>query len=100
MLVMATTLWRRLPPTRARVATAMTTQSARQDSSEEEDRVVSRRVDNPTAADPGDERAYRAADPGAAAKEPDTDDGGTGSTTERAGRDLDADDESEPTRSE
>ena len=29
----------------------------------EEDRVVSRRVDNPTEASPEDERAYRAADP-------------------------------------
>jgi hypothetical protein len=29
----------------------------------EEDRVVSRRVDNPTEASPQDERAYRAADP-------------------------------------
>ncbi|HET6260046.1 MAG TPA: hypothetical protein VFE39_15525 [Pseudonocardia sp.] len=68
----------------------------------EEDRVVSRRVDNPTAAGPEDERAYRAADPG-----PDAEPGGDGpaseghgSTTERAEYDLDAADESEPTRSE
>ncbi|MEN3269401.1 MAG: hypothetical protein V7646_6295 [Pseudonocardia sp.] len=63
---------------------------------------MSRRVDNPTAAGPEDERAYRAADPG-----PDAEPGGDGpaseghgSTTERAEYDLDAADESEPTRSE
>jgi hypothetical protein len=68
----------------------------------EEDRVVSRRVDNPTAAGPEDERAYHAADTA-----PDTGPGGDGpasgghgSTTERAEHDLDASDESEPTRSE
>jgi hypothetical protein len=65
----------------------------------EEDRVVSRRVDNPTSADEGDERAYRAADP-TADPSPDRRSGGGGSTAERADRDLDADDESEPTRSE
>jgi hypothetical protein len=48
--------------------------------SNEEDRVVSRRVDNPTEATPEDEQTYRAADP-----DP-TDDA--------------ADDTSEPTRSE
>jgi hypothetical protein len=68
----------------------------------EEDRVVSRRVDNPTAAGPEDELAYRAADPGSDT-EPGGDgtaSGGPGSTTERAEHDLDAADESEPTRSE
>jgi hypothetical protein len=61
-------------------------------SSDEEGRVVSRRVDNPTQAEPGDERAYRAADPG-----PDGDavDAPRGPTAEHS-----PDDESEPTRSE
>jgi hypothetical protein len=64
----------------------------------EEDRVVSRRVDNPTAAGPEDERAYHAADTGPGGDGPAS--GGHGSTTERAEHDLDASDESEPTRSE
>jgi hypothetical protein len=46
----------------------------------EEDRVVSRRVDNPTEATPEDERAYRAAQQGSTEDSPD--------------------DTSEPTRSE
>ncbi|WP_433275461.1 hypothetical protein ACQPZA_29950 [Pseudonocardia xinjiangensis] len=66
----------------------------------EEDRVVSRRVDNPTGASPEDERAYDAADPGSDPAEPDRSSGGEGSTAERADHDLDDDDESEPTRSE
>jgi len=66
---------------------------------EELDRNVSRRVDHPTAADPGDERVHAAADP-SAEESPDTDPGGSGGTTERAARDLDGDDGSEPTRSE
>jgi hypothetical protein len=53
----------------------------------EEDRVVSRRVDNPTQAGPGDERAYRAADPA-----PDAEAGDTHGDS--------PDDASEPTRSE
>jgi hypothetical protein len=56
--------------------------------SNEEDRVVSRRVDNPTEATPEDEQTYRAADP-----DP-TDD----AATDDAG--AAADDTSEPTRSE
>lgn len=64
----------------------------------EEDRVVSRRVENPTAATDADERAYAAADP-RAEPEPDTGDGGSGGTTERAARDVDAEG-GEPTRSE
>ncbi len=68
-------------------------------SDEDLDRVVSRRVDNPTAADPGDDRVHAAADP-PATEAPDTDPGGTGGESERAARDLDGDDESEPTRSE
>ncbi|MDN5748143.1 MAG: hypothetical protein L0H64_06495 [Pseudonocardia sp.] len=63
------------------------------------DRVVSRRVDNPTAADPGDEGAYTAADPSTDTGA-DTDRGGDGTASERAARDLDGDDGSEPTRSE
>jgi hypothetical protein len=66
---------------------------------EELDREVSRRVDHPTAADPGDARVHAAADP-SVEPSPDTDPGGSGGATERAARDLDGDDESEPTRSE
>lgn len=68
-------------------------------SDEHLDRVVSRRVEHPTAAEPGDDRVHAAADPTAAAA-PDTDPGGTGGEAERAARDLDDDSESEPTRSE
>jgi hypothetical protein len=66
---------------------------------EETDRTISRRVDNPTAAAPGDDRVHDAADP-TALDTPDTDPGGTGGAAERAAADLDSDDESEPTRSE
>lgn len=66
---------------------------------EQLDRVVSRRVDHPTDADPGDDRVHAAADP-SPADEPDTDTGGPGAESERAARDLDSDDESELTRSE
>ncbi len=65
----------------------------------DEDRVVSRRVDNPTRAEPGDADAYAAADP-PAEPEPDRDTGGAGGESTRAARDLAGDDESEPTRSE
>jgi hypothetical protein len=65
---------------------------------DQEDRVVSRTVDEPTRADAGDERAHAAADPGTGPP-PDTDSGGSGGAAERAARDLD-DDASEPTRSE
>jgi hypothetical protein len=75
----------------------VTTESSRPDSPEEEDRVVSRRVDNPTRATEEDERAYRAADP--------LPDGGEGDTYRGATGGVSADDdspgdESEPTRSE
>lgn len=66
---------------------------------EEIDRVVSRRVDNPTSADPGDDDVHAAADP-SAQDDPDTDRGGEGPESARAARDLDGDEESEPTRSE
>jgi len=71
---------------------------------DDEDRVVTRRVDHPTEADPGDDAVYRAANP-----QPDDDpsraapaDGGgpRGGTTERAADELDGTAESEPTRSE
>jgi hypothetical protein len=82
----------------------VTTESAGGESTSrtEEDRVVSRRVENPTAAGPEDERAYRAADPvpDTAPGGDDSASGGQGSTTERAEHDLDAADDSEPTRSE
>ena len=64
--------------------------------SNEEDRVVSRRVDNPTKAEPGDERAYRAAEPGPYDDPVDAPRGPTGG----AGDAPSPDDESEPTRSE
>lgn len=66
---------------------------------EDLDRVVSRRVDNPTTATPDDERVYRAADP-STELEPDTATGGTGGASERAARDQSCDEDSEPTRSE
>ncbi len=66
---------------------------------EETDRNISRRVDNPTAAAPGDDGVHAAADP-PAQESPDTDPGGGGGAAERAAADLDSDDESEPTRSE
>ena len=64
----------------------------------EEDRVVSRRVDNPTEATEQDERAYAAADddPRPDPNHPAPDAAGT---TERADRDL-ASESDEPTRSE
>ncbi|HYH29869.1 MAG TPA: hypothetical protein VD903_05745 [Pseudonocardia sp.] len=64
--------------------------------SNEEDRVVSRRVENPTRAEPGDERVYRAADPAPGGDPVDAPRGPTGG----AGRGTSPDDESEPTRSE
>jgi hypothetical protein len=67
----------------------------------EEDRVVSRRVDNPTAAAEEDERTYAAAGTRDADDSPDVEPADSDeSTTERAGRSLAADEESEPTRSE
>ena len=63
---------------------------------EELDRVVSRRVDHPTAATPADERAYRAAE---ASPPADTDSGGAGGAAERAARSTEADD-GEPRRAE
>jgi hypothetical protein len=63
----------------------------------EEDRVVSRRVDNPTQAGPGDERAYRAAQPLPASDPTDSPRGPTGGV---ADEDVAPDDSSEPTRSE
>ncbi len=81
-------------------------------SGSEEDRVVSRRVDNPTAATADDERAYAAADPAPDPQpEPGPDstdrtggrDGGT--TTDTTSTTLQAEDDlrsesDEPTRSE
>ena len=72
---------------------------------DDEDRVVSRRVDRPTEAEPGDEAAYRAADPvpdddpDGSSPDPATGHAGEG-TTERAADELDETAESEPTRSE
>jgi len=70
---------------------------------DDEDRVVSRRVQNPTAAEPGDEAVYQAANPvsdddradGTAAQ------GGPGhATTQDAADEIAEADESEPVRSE
>ena len=69
---------------------------------DDEDRVVSRRVEHSTRAEAGDEAAYEAADP-----LPDGDDPGGSErparsdpgTVERAAAEMPAD-ESEPTRSE
>jgi hypothetical protein len=66
---------------------------------EELDRVVSRRVDRPTAATTEDERAYRAAEGAPSTIDTDTDSGGTGGAAERAARSTETDD-GEPTRSE
>jgi hypothetical protein len=62
----------------------------------EEDRVVSRRVDNPTDATPEDERAYRAADPLPGSDPADSSRGPTGGVAGQGS----PDDSSEPTRSE
>jgi len=71
------------------------------DDQDDQDRAVSRRVDNPADAAPDDEAVYRAADPlpddGHATREqPET----TGSTTEAAAAELAQENESEPQRSE
>jgi hypothetical protein len=63
----------------------------------DEDRVVSRRVDNPTAAGPGDDRAYRAADPLPGSDPVDAPRGPTGGIAEKGSA---PDDSSEPMRSE
>jgi hypothetical protein len=68
---------------------------------DDQDRVVSRRVQNPTDAEPGDDAVYRAADPlpdDAAPSSGATSDGGV--STEDAADELDAENESEPVRSE
>ena len=71
------------------------------DDQDDQDRAVSRRVDNPTDAAPDDEAVYRAADPlpddgHATSEQPET----TGSTTEAAAAELAQENESEPQRSE
>jgi hypothetical protein len=65
-------------------------------SRDDEDRVVSRRVDHPTDAIEEDERSYPGAPSGTAPNQPAPDGDGT---TERAERDLAAESD-EPTRSE
>ena len=62
------------------------------------DRVVSRRVDNPTEATESDERAYSAAQTDGSEAANQTGSGDT--ATERAEHSLAADDESEPGRTE
>lgn len=92
---------------RRRVAGGMTAEPGpdRTDA-DDTDRVVSRRVRNPTSAGPGDEAAYRAADPAPdgeppadRAAEPAGAEHGDGAT-ERAAEQLRDEDESRPTRSE
>ncbi|WP_219413239.1 hypothetical protein [Pseudonocardia nigra] len=75
----------------------MTTESARGDSPEEEDRVVSRRVDNPTTATEEDEGAYDAADPLPDGGVGDSYRGATGGVSEHY---VEPNADSEPTRSE
>jgi len=70
-------------------------------STDDQDRVVSRRVDNPINAGGEDEAVYRAADPlpdngHPTSEQPET----TGSSTEAAAAELAAENESEPQRSE
>ena len=77
----------------------MSSPNEENDRPEETDRVVSRRVDNPTDAARGDDRVHAAADP-STGHGTDSDRGGTGGESERAARDLDSDDHSEPARSE
>ena len=67
---------------------------------DDQDRVVSRRVQNPTDAEPGDEAIYQAADP-----LPDDACSGNATSagsvsTQDAADELDAENESEPVRSE
>ena len=71
------------------------------ESRSEEDRVVSRRVQNPTEAAEEDHRTYEAATRRDADDTPEGTHGpAEGGTAERADHDLAADDESEPDRSE
>ena len=70
-------------------------------STDDQDRVVSRRVDNPINAGGEDEAVYRAADPlpddgHPTSEQPET----TCSTTEAAASELAEENESEPQRSE
>ena len=70
-------------------------------SKDDQDRVVSRRVDNPINAGGEDEAVYRAADPlpddaHPTSEQPET----TGSTSEAAAAELAEENESEPQRSE
>ena len=70
---------------------------------DDQDREVSRRVDHPTAADPGDQSAYQAAEPDAgngSSEPPERAEPDAGGTTQSAADELDAADESEPERSE
>jgi hypothetical protein len=70
---------------------------------DDQDRVVSRRVQNPTDAEPGDDAVYQAADPlpddDAAARSGEAT-SADGLSTEDAADELEAENESEPVRSE
>ncbi len=92
---------------------AWVTRSVQQPSesgADDNDRVVSRRVNHPTNADPQDETTYEAADPAPdgdlptppepAAPAPDEDASDAEGASEKAAAELDGADESEPTRSE
>lgn len=74
------------------------------DDQDDQDRVVSRRVDNPTRAEPGDEAVYRAArttpDPEHAPDPAAPTSGTPGTSTTTAAAEMDAENESEPDRSE
>jgi hypothetical protein len=91
-------------PARRRVGIAMQRESNDDAGAgrDDQDRQVSRRVRNPTQAEPGDEAAYRAADPApddgtASADQPAT---GSAGTAERAATEVARADEGEPDRSE
>jgi hypothetical protein len=69
---------------------------------DDQDRVVSRRVRNPTSAGPDDENVYRAAEavPDERGDEERSGAGTSGSLTEAAAEELAEENASEPTRSE
>jgi hypothetical protein len=85
-----------LPPRPGRVASAVPSESS-DVSHVEEDRVVGRRVDNPTSATEADERAYEAADPLPDSAGPDSYRGPTGGVS---GHDEEPNADSEPIRTE
>ena len=71
------------------------------DDNDDQDRVVSRRVRNPTSAGANDASVYRAADSSSDESPPTSGPSeSSGSTTEDAAAEIAAENESEPSRSE